>query len=216
MEYVLKEQKLLLLPEKAIWWEKEQMLLIADVHLGKVGHFRKAGIPIPNQVHLKDLERLDKLIQTYSPLSLTILGDLFHSQINSDWLLFEDWCERNVSHIAINLIKGNHDIISEKLFERNRITIYPETWEKLPFLFSHIPLETSKLNHSSYNLCGHLHPAITLHGKGRQSLRLPCFYFGNKQGYLPAFGDFTGAASIQVQENEAVFVIAGEKVMRVT
>ena len=36
-----------LLHEKALWKEDERLLVIADVHLGKVSHFRKHGISIP-------------------------------------------------------------------------------------------------------------------------------------------------------------------------
>ncbi|MHB1176840.1 MAG: hypothetical protein ACYCZO_00750 [Daejeonella sp.] len=43
------DQTLLLLPEKAILGQEEKTLIIADIHLGKVGHFRKAGIGIPKK-----------------------------------------------------------------------------------------------------------------------------------------------------------------------
>src|SRR3569623_749217 len=36
-----------LLPQRAIFWKKEKMLLLADMHLGKVNHFRRSGIPAP-------------------------------------------------------------------------------------------------------------------------------------------------------------------------
>jgi len=214
MQQEFLKQQLCLLKERAIWWENTQMLLIADVHLGKVGHFRKAGIPIPTQVHQSDLQLLSHLIAQYKPISLTILGDLFHSDLNNDWLAFEAWLS-GYKYLTINLVKGNHDIIPSIFFERNNINVHENTWEVAPFLFSHIPLPAEQIKADYYNLCGHLHPAVTLKGRGRQLLRLPCFYFGQQQGYLPAFGGFTGTAVIQPKENDAVFVIAGEKVMRV-
>ena len=39
-------QDLVLLPQKAIYWKQEKTLIAADVHMGKVGHFRKAGIAV--------------------------------------------------------------------------------------------------------------------------------------------------------------------------
>lgn len=214
MQYEILKQQLCLLSERAIWWENRQMLLVADVHLGKVGHFRKAGIPIPSQIHQSDLELLSYLIAQYKPMSLTILGDLFHSRMNSDWDTFEAWLSGYHS-LAINLVKGNHDIIPSVFFKRNNIMVYEETWEVSPFIFSHIPLPTEQIGDESYNLCGHLHPAVALRGKGKQMLRLPCFYFGQKQGYLPAFGKFTGSATIQPKEHDVVFVIAENKVIQV-
>ncbi|TAH19356.1 MAG: ligase-associated DNA damage response endonuclease PdeM [Cytophagales bacterium] len=214
MQYEFLKQQLCLLSERAIWWENRQMLLVADVHLGKVGHFRKAGIPIPSQIHQSDLQLLGYLIAQYKPASLTILGDLFHSKLNSDWNFFEEWLS-GYKHLTINLVRGNHDIIPSVFFERNNIMVYEETWEVAPFIFSHIPLPNEQIGGESYNLCGHLHPAVALRGKGKQMLRLPCFYFGQKQGYLPAFGNFTGTAAIQPKEHDVVFVITENKVIQV-
>ncbi len=214
MQYEFLKQQLCLIPDRAIWWADQQMLLLADVHLGKAGHFRKAGIPIPTQVHHADLQAITNLINQYQPQSLTILGDLFHSNINSDWHIFEAWLS-DYPLLEINLVKGNHDVIPDIFFTRNNIKIYPETWEIAPFVFSHIPLIISDIKPDLYNLCGHLHPAVLLRGKGRQSLRLPCFYFGEKQGYLPAFGNFTGVATIPVKEKDSIFVIVEGKVLKV-
>ena len=41
-------------------------------------------------------------------------------------------------------------------------------------------------------LGGHLHPACRIHGRGRDSLRLPCFVSDERQVILPAFDEFTG------------------------
>src|SRR4029453_9621770 len=46
-------------------------------------------------------------------------------------------------------------------------------------------------------LAGHLHPAVTLHGRGGDSVRLPCFWIRERLVVLPAFGAFTGGASIR-------------------
>jgi metallophosphoesterase superfamily enzyme len=66
-----------------------------------------------------------------------------------------------------------------------------------------------------YNLAGHIHPGVNLVGRGRQSLTLPCFYFGSRQGFLPAFGMFTGLARIAPKKDDKVFVVADNKIMLV-
>ena len=40
--------------EKGLFWEEQHALIISDVHLGKAGHFRKHGVPIPRQIHVLD------------------------------------------------------------------------------------------------------------------------------------------------------------------
>jgi metallophosphoesterase superfamily enzyme len=66
-----------------------------------------------------------------------------------------------------------------------------------------------------YNFAGHIHPGVSLRGKGRQALTLPCFYFGTNQAYLPAFGKFTGLARITPCKDDRVYVVAEDKVMPV-
>ena len=60
-------QDLLLLPQKAIFWQQEKALIASDVHLGKSGHFRKAGIALPQDMAQEDLAVLSDLIHQYQP-----------------------------------------------------------------------------------------------------------------------------------------------------
>ena len=108
--YFLRDQTLVLLPEKAIFWKEKKKLIISDLHLGKAGHFRKAGIPIPQGIHRGDLERLETITRKYSPEEIIFLGDLFHSKWNREWQEFSVWRENN-KVIKLQLVKGNHDII---------------------------------------------------------------------------------------------------------
>lgn len=78
-------QNLILHPKKAIFWEEERALIISDLHIGKVGHFRKAGIAIPKLMEQEELALLSDLIHEFKPSKLIFLGDLFHSDMNNDW-----------------------------------------------------------------------------------------------------------------------------------
>src|ERR1700742_5372630 len=107
LPFQLLEQDLLLLPQKAIYWEQEKTLIAADVHLGKVGHFRKAGIAVPRDLEQDDLACLSDLIFEYKPEKLIFLGDLFHSDMNADWEWLRLWRQQN-KKLEIILIRGNH------------------------------------------------------------------------------------------------------------
>jgi hypothetical protein len=48
-------QQIWLSPERCIYWEEQQTLVLSDMHIGKSAHFRKAGIAIPQQVFQEDL-----------------------------------------------------------------------------------------------------------------------------------------------------------------
>ena len=114
---VLRGEELSLLPEKAIYWPKEQLLLIADLHLGKVEHFRKAGIAVPAEAGEANYHVLQELILEHSPKRVIFLGDLFHSNYNYDWELFRDFLESH-DNVSFELIKGNHDILHKSQYDR--------------------------------------------------------------------------------------------------
>lgn len=194
-----------LLPEKAIYWDERKTLIITDLHIGKSGHFRKAGIAAPSNINAKNLERLAKLIQKHTPSRLLILGDLFHSKANREWLEFEEWRE-NFHELDIQLVTGNHDLLHQSFYESANITVY-KTLEIGSFLFVHDPDKTIETGAKVITVAGHIHPGISIKGKGRQSLRFPCFLFSNERILLPAFGEFTGLYTIKPEEGEQVFAI---------
>ena len=210
--FKFKDQTLLLLPEKAIYWEEEKTLFMADIHLGKVNHFRKAGIAIPTAAANQNLHILSRLANDFQPQTICFLGDLFHSDKNKEWELFVQWRE-GLPNVNFELIRGNHDIIAAAHYKRANIKVYPVCMEKGPFLFTHEPMENCPSD--KYPFAGHLHPAVKLSGAGRQSLSLPCFYFGKEQALMPAFGQFTGSVNIRPKKDDAVFVIAEGKVVKV-
>lgn len=207
-------QDLVLLPEKAIYWKQQQTLIAADVHLGKSGHFRKAGIAIPKDVAQEDLAVLSDLIAQYRPQQLIFLGDLFHSDMNTDWDWFALW-RQQFPQMKIILVKGNHDIIQERHYHELNIQT-PESYRLGPFLMLHHPVTAAKLPAvEGYVLCGHIHPGVRLSGKGRQTVTLPCFTFGLKQAILPSFGRFTGRVAIRHEKDDRVFGVLQNKVIAV-
>lgn len=206
----LKNEKLWLLPQKAILWPKKKLLLIADLHLGKTTHFRKKGIAVPKDVPSENWKKLHQLIKLYQPQRVCFLGDLFHSNHNKEWIVFGELIEK-YSSIQFELVLGNHDILDPKEYQKIGFKMYLESLVEKPFEFTHEPVENSIY----YNLAGHLHPGVKLKGAGKQSLKAPCFYFGKNQGILPAFGSFTGLSIIKVKKDDQVFIITEEQVIPV-
>ncbi len=205
---LIAKQHLVLHPTGVVYWEEEEVLLISDVHLGKVTHFRKYGAAIPQEVILKNFEVLQDSLSIYKPKTVCFLGDLFHSSLNREWQLFENWVLKSSAKII--LIAGNHDIISPLKYENLGISLVPELiWG--PFLLTHYPEERVGL----FNLSGHIHPAVRLRGKGRQSLRLPCFFKNKHQMILPAFGAFTGTHVLEKKSEDEVYAIADAMVIKI-
>lgn len=199
-------QQLVLDPAKALFWVDQEMLVVADLHLGKAAHFRKHGVPVSAKVHHSDLQRLTDALHRYCPQTIVFLGDLFHSEQNAEWDDFISWSNAN-PQIAQILVRGNHDVLHEEAYAPTLLQLKAE-WETGPFHFTHEPQETV-----GYNLAGHIHPGVRLHGVARQHMTLPCFCFSRKGGLLPAFGNFTGCYQIRPRKGDHIFPVASSSVV---
>ncbi|MEO2053284.1 MAG: ligase-associated DNA damage response endonuclease PdeM [Allomuricauda sp.] len=208
MNLTIKDQTFQLHSLGGLFWQEKSLLLISDVHLGKVSHFRKFGAAVPRKAVHKNFVLLDMLVSDFQPFQICFLGDLFHSSLNKEWELFENWVAKTPSEII--LVAGNHDIIAPEKFQQLHIPIFPELVID-DFLLTHHPEERE----DHFTFCGHIHPAVKLQGFGRQRLRLPCFFKSKNQMILPAFGQFTGTHALTPTQEDEVFVIVEDSVVKV-
>jgi len=209
--FEIKNQQLWISPGRALYWEEEKALVTSDLHFGKTGHFRKAGIAVPPAVFKEDLQRLFNEIQYFQPQTLIVVGDLFHSRQNKELELFQKWRE-DLPYIKMNLIKGNHDILKDSWYESAGIEVQKESLSMGNFCFQHDMTGCEK-QPDSYLFSGHIHPGIVINGLGKQSLRFPCFYFTKDYCVLPAFSRFTGVYLIDPKPGEEVFAIVNNSIV---
>ncbi len=196
---------------RTIFWEEEKALILSDLHFGKTGHFRKAGIAIPPSVYKEDLQRLINLIQYFKPQQLIAVGDLFHSHVNLELDLFKRW-RKDFKALNFILVKGNHDILKKAWYGEADINVTDELLVG-DILFIHQHCETRE---DVFTFCGHIHPGVVINGLGKQSLRFPCFYFTKHQCILPAFSKFTGMFSIHPSAEDTVYAIVEDSIVHLT
>lgn len=201
--------------ERTLFWENESTLIVADLHVGKTGHFRQAGIGIPQQVYKDDLHRLLSQILFFKAERLIIVGDLTHSIANKEIDLFRKW-RKDFSSLDVHLVMGNHDILEEIWYQEADITVSNECLQLNNFLFMHdVVKKNVPAGKEQYIFSGHVHPGITIRGRGRQSLRFPCFYFGQHFCILPAFSRFTGTYNVQPQQGDNTFAVIDKEIVPV-
>lgn len=198
---------------RAAYWEEERALVIADLHVGKSAHFRKAGIAVPANIVQDDLYRLQQLITKYNPARVIVVGDMFHSEANNEVQYFRIW-RRQFPHIRFELITGNHDIMAPEVYTQLEIVVQPSL-ELGDIYFVHDPNDRPQPLNGRYVFSGHIHPGVWMVGYGRQKLRLPCFYFGGEGAVLPAFSAFTGMYSVEPEVSSTVYVIAERRIFKV-
>jgi DNA ligase-associated metallophosphoesterase len=214
MNLVVSGIDLQLMQERALFLPEGKILVVADLHFGKINHFRMSGLPVPPAANRKNAETLIDLIIKTSPSRMIFLGDLFHSHYNEEWEVVGQIIA-NFPSCSFELVRGNHDIMSEQQYKRKGIRVIDQ--ERVgPFLLTHEPMELSEIPKGIRNIAGHLHPGARLHGKGRQSVMLPCFWLMAKQIILPAFGSFTGLAAISPVEGDKVYGIVEDTMVELT
>ncbi len=212
LQHSLHKNTFWLSAHRIIFWEEEKALILSDLHFGKTGHFRKAGIAVPQQVYKEDLQRLFDVIQFFQPKKLIVVGDLFHSKENKEMDLFLKW-RNDISHINIHLVKGNHDILKNEWYKKSSIEILEKLLLIDKFCFMHDATNMVEEN-ENYFFSGHIHPGISVKNK-LQSIGFPCFYFGEKYAVLPAFGHFTGLAMIKPKKSDSVYAIVNNSIIKI-
>jgi len=195
-------------PDGSLYWPARETLIVADLHFGKADTFRAAGLPVPGG-GAGTLARLATALDATAAARLVVLGDFWHARDGRTARLLDELAALRAARpaLAIDLVRGNHD----------RAGPPPAGWAASwlsefvpdpPFCFAHFPEPTP----AGYVLAGHLHPGVTVAGRGREVFRLPCFWFGPAVGVLPAFGSFTGTAQITPAPGDTVGAVADEHV----
>lgn len=210
--HTIRNQHFWLSPERVVFWEQEKILIVADLHFGKTGHFRKSGIAIPQSVYQQDLHRLFHQISFFNPSKVLIVGDFFHSSENKEMDFFLKW-RNDLLTLPLLLVRGNHDILQKEWYAFANIGVV-DAFELNSFLFIHDHAEMS-IPEDLFVFSGHLHPGCIIKGAGKQSLRFPCFYFTEKQGILPAFSHFSGLAIVQAKKNDELYAIVNQSIIKI-
>ncbi|MEK8049952.1 ligase-associated DNA damage response endonuclease PdeM [Ideonella sp. DXS22W] len=202
--------RLQLLPHKAAFDPDQSLLLVADAHLGKAVSFRRLGVPVPAGTTAQGLARLDAALAATGAREVVFLGDLLHSVralAPATMAEVQAWRDRHPD-LALTLVRGNHDAHAGDPPPGLRVTAVDGPLRRGPWALVHAPQAVA----GAYALAGHVHPGVVLAGRGRQTLRLPCFHFGPQCGVLPAFGEFTGLHVLPRAPGDAVYAVADDRV----
>lgn len=198
-----------LLPQKALYWPREKMLVIADIHFGKAAAFRAQGVPVPRGTTTENLQALDALMLLHETEQIVFLGDFLHARASHASATVAAMLAWRLRHPALRLIlvRGNHDLRAGDPSATLGIEMVDEPYMVAPFAFCHHP----DIAADGYVLAGHVHPVFVLSSR-HDSLRLPCFLAGPARMILPSFGAFTGGHPVSAGAGEHVYVSSGEAV----
>ena len=207
----LAKESVQLLPERALFWPRKNLLVIADIHFGKAAAFRAQAIPVPHGTTAENLAALDVLIARHAVTHIVFLGDFLHAKTARSPATLAALQHWRISHAALQLtlVRGNHDLHAGDPLASLQIDVVDEPWTIDGFAFCHHPDTVAQ----GYVLAGHVHPVYRLK-TASDTLRLPCFLIGHSRMILPSFGAFTGGYAISPDASERVVVTAGTSVFQ--
>ncbi len=177
------------LPEGALWWERERMLVVADLHLEKGSSCARRGELLPPYDTRATLAVLLRLVDRLRPATVMALGDSFHDDGGPDRMAGQDRASLAAMQRGRDWvwIAGNHDAALPKTIGG----VHAEAASAGPLTFRHEPTAAA----AAGEIAGHLHPAARVGGP-LGSVRRRCFVSDGSRAVLPAFGAFTGGLNV--------------------
>ena len=199
-------------PNSALYWKRLNIIIVADLHLGKSISFAKQKQFLPPYDTKETLEKLFDCINEFKPSKLIIVGDLLHDKFS--FQSFHDSDLNNLNNYTKKTefiwVKGNHD----SDVEINGFTKVLD-YKVDDIIFNHIPIKTT-----NYQICGHYHPKAKIFHRGK-SIYKTAFVHNDKVLILPSFGTLTGGLNINQEplkkllgKNINIFPVNDEKVYK--
>ena len=174
-------------PNNALYWKRLNIIIVADLHLGKSISFAKQKQFLPPYDTKETLQKLFNCINEFKPSKLIIVGDLLHDQFSVQ--SFQKIDHHNLSNSTKKTefiwVKGNHD----SNVEINGFTKVLD-YKVDDIIFNHIPIKTT-----NFQICGHYHPKAKILHRGK-SIYKATFVHNDKLLILPSFGTLTGGLNI--------------------
>lgn len=180
---------LTVLPEGAVWWQAERMLIVADLHFEKGSSYAARGLSLPPYDTRATLNRLAALVARFEPARLVALGDSFHDRGAQSRMAAEDQAVLAALTQSTDWIWiiGNHDPLPPDRFTG----AVHEELAVGPLTFRHEPRPAPAIG----EIAGHLHPVAAVRVRGRR-LRRRCLVSDTTRAILPAFGAYAGGLNV--------------------
>ncbi len=173
----------------ALYWEDEDTLLVADLHLEKGAAFAALGMLLPPYDTRSTLQRLEKVVQSVKPGRVVALGDSFHRSEGAARMMDDDLAllTRLQKGREWYWICGNHDPHLPASIGGTICT----TLTICGITLRHEPSAAV----AEREIAGHLHPVAKIARRGAV-IRRRCFATDGNRLVMPAFGAYAGGLNV--------------------
>jgi DNA ligase-associated metallophosphoesterase len=198
----------------ALFWPRQEALLVADLHLEKASWFARLGQFLPPYDSHATLSALAAEVERTGARRLYCLGDSFHDAFGCERL--PEQARTLLTGLTSKLdwtwIVGNHD---PGFADQCGGTLADEV-EIAGIVLRHEAVRDD----SRPEISGHFHPKLRVNLKGRHVSRR-CFVVSPSKMILPAFGALTGGLDAHHPEilrsvgaNAAALVPVSDRLLR--
>jgi DNA ligase-associated metallophosphoesterase len=173
----------------ALYWEAEDALLVADLHLEKGAAYAALGMLLPPYDTRTTLQRLAKVLDAVKPGRVVALGDSFHRSKGAARLSDDDLAllTRLQKGRDWYWICGNHDPHLPPTIGGTICT----TLTICGVTLRHEP----SVQAVEREIAGHLHPVARIARRGAV-IRRRCFATDGSRLVMPAFGAYAGGLNV--------------------
>jgi uncharacterized protein len=197
-EIVVAGETLLADCDGALYWPREGVLAVADLHLEKGSSYARRGVLLPPYDTTATLGRLALVMTRYAPRVVIALGDSFHDDDGAGRVGADD----RGALVALQRgrdwiwIAGNHD-------RRPADGVGGGCASAIAIgglMFRHEPTGAG----AEGEIAGHLHPIARVSRRGHTVSRR-CFAADRTRLIMPAFGAFAGGLNVRHRAFADVF-----------
>ena len=184
------------LPSGAMYWPRQRLLCVSDLHLGKSDRMARRGGPmLPPYETRETLERLGTDLSLTDARAVICLGDSFDDLAASRDL------DPALRDLLLGLMAGRHWIWILGNHDPGPVDLggtHLSEHAAPPLVFRHIAQPGA-----AGEVSGHYHPKARLAVRGRAFSRR-CFLLDRQRLILPAYGTYTGGLAADRPELAAL------------
>lgn len=188
VEFEIAGEKLIADASGALYWPRDEALVVADLHFEKGSSYAQRGVFLPPYDTRTSLAALERVLARLRARTVIALGDSFHDRTGSERL------SREEMETLLALMRGrdwiwvlgNHDPAPPGL---------PGTAAAELALGGLLLRHEPQAGAPAGEIAGHLHPCATVRGTGGRTRRR-CFVTDGRRLVLPAFGAYAGGLDV--------------------
>jgi len=162
---------------------KENILVVADLHLGCEAVLEDEGMSIPRVQTGKIEQYLIEIVDKVQPSGLIVAGDLKHNfsrNLAQEWQDVDRFVRLLSGRVHLQVVKGNHDNYLGAILSRYGIPLVKEMRSSgVRIVHGH-----SGTLSDEFTIMGHVHPSIRLRDSVGASIKDRCFLYESARRIL--------------------------------